>query len=105
MQYDLTEEQKMLRESVRQLAKEKIEPRAMEIDETGEYPWDILELFKENELIGLPFEEKYGGQGGDVLTLCIAIEEIAKVCVNSSLILGCQELGSTPACRHLEHSP
>ncbi|MCG2795861.1 MAG: acyl-CoA dehydrogenase family protein, partial [Actinomycetia bacterium] len=96
MQYGLNEEQKMLQESIRELARDKIEPRAIEIDETGEYPWDILELFKENEIIGLPFEEKYGGQGADLLTLCVAIEEIAKVCVNSSLILGCQELGSTP---------
>ena len=96
MTYSLTEEQRMLQESIRELARDKIEPRAIEIDEEGEYPWDILELFKENEIIGLPFAEEYGGQGADLLTLCVAIEEIAKVCVNSSLILGCQELGSTP---------
>jgi len=96
MQYDLTEEQKMLRDSIRELVADKIEPRAMEIDEKAEYPWDILEVFKENDIMGLPFAEEYGGQGADLMTLCIAIEEIAKVCVNSSLILGCQELGSTP---------
>jgi len=96
MQYGLTEEQKMLRDSIRELVMDKIEPRAMEIDEKAEYPWDILEIFKENEIIGLPFEEKYGGQGADLMTLCVAVEEIAKVCLNSSLILGCQELGSTP---------
>lgn len=96
MQYGLTEEQKMLQESIRELAKDKIEPRAMEIDEQAEFPWDILEVLRENEIMGLPFAEEYGGQGADLMTLCIAIEEIAKVCVNSSLILGCQELGSTP---------
>ncbi len=96
MQFDLTEEQKMFRDSIRELVKEKVEPRAMEIDEKGEFPWDIVEVFKENDILGLPFAEEYGGQGADLLTLCIAMEEIAKVCVNSSLILGCQELGSTP---------
>ncbi len=96
MQFDLTEEQKMFRDSIRELVKEKVEPRAMEIDEKGEFPWDIVEIFRENDILGLPFSEEYGGQGADLLTLCIAMEEIAKVCVNSSLILGCQELGSTP---------
>lgn len=94
--YTLTEEQRMFQESIRDLAKNKIEPRAIEIDEQGEFPWDMVELLKENEILGLPFEEEYGGQGADLLTLCIAVEEIAKVCVSSSLILGCQELGSTP---------
>jgi len=96
MQYDLTEEQKMFQASIRELAKEKIEPKAAEIDEKGEFPWEMVELLKENDILGLPFAEEYGGQGADLLTLCIAIEEIAKVCVNTSLILGCQELGSTP---------
>lgn len=96
MQFDLTEEQKMFRDSIRELVKEKVEPRAMEIDEKGEFPWDVVEVFRENGILGLPFAEEYGGQGADLLTLCIAMEEIAKACVNSSLILGCQELGSTP---------
>lgn len=96
MQYVLTDEQKMFQEAIRELVMDKVEPRAMEIDEEAEYPWDILQVFKENDIMGLPFAEEYGGQGADLLTLCIAIEEIAKVCVNSSLILGCQELGSTP---------
>jgi alkylation response protein AidB-like acyl-CoA dehydrogenase len=96
MQYELTEEQKMFQEMVRDFAKNEVEPRAIEIDEKGEFPWDMLEKLKENELIGLPFEEEYGGQGADLLTLCIAVEELAKVCVSTSLIIGCQELGSTP---------
>jgi len=94
--FDLTEEQKMFQESIRELVKNEIEPRAMDIDEKGEFPWDIVEVFKRNDILGLPFAEEYGGQGADLLTVCLAIEEIAKVCVNSSLILGCQELGSTP---------
>ena len=94
--FDLTEEQKMFQESIREFARNVVEPRAAEIDERGEYPWDMLEKLKENGFMGLPFPEEYGGEGADLLTLCIAIEELAKVCVNTSLIIGCQELGSTP---------
>lgn len=94
--YDLNEEQKMFRDSIRDFAKNVVEPRAMEIDESGEFPWDMVEKLRENDILGLPFAEEHGGQGADLLTLCIATEELAKVCVNTSLILGCQELGSTP---------
>ncbi|MBK5092596.1 MAG: acyl-CoA dehydrogenase [Actinobacteria bacterium] len=96
MQYDLTDEQKMFQESIRDFAKSVVEPRAMEIDEKGEFPWDMVEELKKNGFMGLPFAEEYGGEGADLLTLCVAIEELAKVCVNTSLIIGCQELGSTP---------
>jgi alkylation response protein AidB-like acyl-CoA dehydrogenase len=96
MAFELTEEQKMFQQSIRDLAKNEVEPRAMEIDAQGEFPWDMVEILKKNDILGLPFEEKYGGQDADLLTLCIAVEELAKVCVNTSLILGCQELGSTP---------
>jgi alkylation response protein AidB-like acyl-CoA dehydrogenase len=96
MQYDLTEEQKMFQQSIREFAKNVVEPRAMEIDETGEFPWDMVEKMNDNDMLGLPFEEEYGGQGADLLTLCIGVEELSKVCVNTALVLGCQELGSTP---------
>jgi alkylation response protein AidB-like acyl-CoA dehydrogenase len=94
--YQLSEETKLFQESIRDFAKNVVEPRAMEIDESGEFPWDMVEKLRENDILGLPFEEKYGGQDADLLTLCIAVEELARVCVNTSLILGCQELGSTP---------
>jgi len=94
--FQLSEEQKMFQESIRQFAKDVVEPRAADIDASGEFPWDMVEKLKENGFMGLPFAEEYGGEGADLLTLCVAIEELAKVCVNTSLILGCQELGSTP---------
>jgi len=94
--YELTQEQKMLQQTVRQLAKEKVEPRAAEIDATGEYPWDMFELLKENELFALCFPEELDGAGADLLSVCIAIEELAKVCANTSLILGVCKLGSQP---------
>jgi alkylation response protein AidB-like acyl-CoA dehydrogenase len=94
--YQLSEETKLFQESIRDFAKNVVEPRAMEIDESGEFPWDMVEKLRENDILGLPFSEEYGGQDADLLTLCIAVEELARVCVNTSLILGCQELGSTP---------
>ncbi|HEY5473002.1 MAG TPA: acyl-CoA dehydrogenase family protein, partial [Candidatus Limnocylindrales bacterium] len=94
--FQLNEEQKMFQQSIRQFAKDVVEPRAADIDAKGEFPWDMVEKLKENGFMGLPFAEEYGGEGADLLTLCVAIEELAKVCVNTSLIIGCQELGSTP---------
>ncbi len=94
--YELTDEQRMLQQTVRELAKEKVEPRAAEIDEKGEYPWDMFELLRDNDLLALCFPEELDGAGADLLTVCIAIEELARVCTNTSLILGVCKLGSTP---------
>ena len=95
MGYDpLTDEQREIRELVRTLARERIAPRAGEIDETAEFPWDMVELFREHELFGLPFEERHGGTGTGALMLLVAIEEISKVCATTGLILAVQELGS-----------
>ncbi|MDY6796385.1 MAG: acyl-CoA dehydrogenase family protein [Actinomycetota bacterium] len=94
--YELNEEQKMLQQTVRQLAKDKVEPRAVEIDATQEYPWDMFELLRDNDLLALCFPEELDGAGADLLTVCLAIEELARVCVNTSLILGVCKLGSQP---------
>jgi alkylation response protein AidB-like acyl-CoA dehydrogenase len=94
--YELTAEQKMLQQTVRQLAKEKVEPRAADIDASGEYPWDMFELLRDNDLLALCFPEELDGAGADLLTVCLAIEELAKVCTNTSLILGVCKLGSMP---------
>jgi Acyl-CoA dehydrogenases len=59
----LTEEQREIRELVRTLARERVAPRAAEIDKTAEFPWDMVELMREHDLLGLPFEEAYGGTG------------------------------------------
>jgi alkylation response protein AidB-like acyl-CoA dehydrogenase len=93
--YDpLTEEQREIRDLVRQLARERIAPRAAEIDESHEFPWDIVELFGDHELFGLFFAEEYGGAGTGTLLSLVAIEEVSKVCATSGLILATQELGS-----------
>ncbi|MFZ5626361.1 MAG: acyl-CoA dehydrogenase family protein [Bacillota bacterium] len=87
MNFYFTEEQQMLRQTVRRIAEEKVAPRAAEIDETGQYPYDIWEVFKETGLLGVSFPEEYGGSGMGATGLCIAIEEVAKYCCSSGLIL------------------
>jgi alkylation response protein AidB-like acyl-CoA dehydrogenase len=90
----LTPEQRELRDLVRTLARQRIAPRAAEIDASHEFPWDVVELFRENDLFGLFFEERYGGLATGTLLSLIAIEEVSKVCATSGLILAVQELGS-----------
>ena len=90
----LTDEQREIRDLVRDLARERIAPRAAEIDKTAEFPWDVVELFRENELFGILFDEEYGGIGASALMTLVAIEELSKVCATSGLILAVQELGS-----------
>jgi alkylation response protein AidB-like acyl-CoA dehydrogenase len=90
----LNEEQRELRDLVRQLARERVAPRAAEIDASHEFPWDIAELFREQGLYGLLFDEEWGGTGTGTLLSLIAIEEVAKVCATSSLLLAVQELGA-----------
>jgi alkylation response protein AidB-like acyl-CoA dehydrogenase len=93
--YDpLTDEQREIRELVRTIARDRIAPRAAEIDESAEFPSDMVELFREYDILGLPFEERYGGTGTGALTVLVAVEEISKVCATTGLILAVQELGS-----------
>src|ERR1700686_258329 len=90
----LTGEQREIRDLVRTLARERIAPRAAEIDESHEFPWDVVELYRENDIFGLFFSERHGGLGTGTLLGLIAIEEVSKVCATSGLILAVQELGS-----------
>ncbi len=94
--FGLTEEEQMLQDMVRRLAKEKVAPGAEERDKKGEYPWDMLELMKENGLMGIDFPEPYGGMDAGMLAHCIAVEELAKADASVALIPSCQELGSLP---------
>jgi len=90
----LTEEQRELRDLVRAVTAERIAPRAAEIDETGEFPWDVVQLFRENDIFALPFAERYGGTGTGALVCLVAIEELSKACATSGLILAVQSLGA-----------
>jgi alkylation response protein AidB-like acyl-CoA dehydrogenase len=90
----LTPEQREIRELVRTLARERIAPRAAEIDASAEFPWDVVELFREQALFGILFDEAYGGIGASSLLTLVTIEELSKVCATSGLIIAVQELGS-----------
>jgi alkylation response protein AidB-like acyl-CoA dehydrogenase len=95
-QHTSPEEEAMILEVVRQLVAEKVAPRAADIDERGEYPQDIRELFAQNDLLGIPIPVEYGGLGGTFTTYVKVVEEIAKACASSSLIVAVQELGMLP---------
>lgn len=94
--FTLPEEHEMLRAAVRALAEEKIAPRAAEIDEVGEFPWDVYEALRAARFHALHIPERFGGQGGDALATCLVIEELARVCASSSLIPAVNKLGTTP---------
>jgi alkylation response protein AidB-like acyl-CoA dehydrogenase len=92
----LNDEQLMVQASVRELARGRIAPRAGEIDATEEFPWDVVEMFRQQDVFALPFPAEYGGLSGSALTLTVAIEEVARVCATSALILAVQALGGYP---------
>src|SRR4051812_27550100 len=94
--YSLTQEQLDFRDTIRQIVRERVAPRAAEIDAKAEYPWDIRRLFAEQDLLGLPFDEEHGGTGTGTLMLNVAGEEIARAWASSALILMIQELGTLP---------
>ena len=96
MQYDLTEEQRMLQNMVRRLGKERVEPGAGKRDAAGEFSWEQVDLLRENGLYGIDFSEAYGGSGAGMLAMAIAIEELSKVDASTGLLIADQELGSLP---------
>jgi alkylation response protein AidB-like acyl-CoA dehydrogenase len=96
LSFQFTEEQDAFRASVRQLTEDKIAPRAAEIDEADEYPWDIDELLVRNGFAGVSYPEEYGGAGGGAIELCILIEEISRWSAGVALIPAVNKLGAIP---------
>jgi alkylation response protein AidB-like acyl-CoA dehydrogenase len=89
-------EETMLLDMVRDLVREKVAPRAAEIDAQGEFPWDMKELLAKQDILAMPFPEEYGGLGSSEVTILKTIEELAKACATTALILCVQQLGSLP---------
>jgi len=87
MDFEFTEEQRMLRRMVREFAEREIAPRAEEIDATDEFPHDLFRRMGEVGLLGLPFPPKYGGSGADYHAMVIALEEIARVSGSMAITL------------------
>jgi alkylation response protein AidB-like acyl-CoA dehydrogenase len=95
-QYALSDEQAEFRDAIRQIVAERVAPRAAEIDAKAEYPWDVRRLLADHDVLGLPFDAEHGGTGTGTLMLNLAVEEIARACASSALILMIQELGTLP---------
>jgi alkylation response protein AidB-like acyl-CoA dehydrogenase len=96
MDYFLNEEQTMIRDLSRQIAEERIVPVRAELDETGEFPWDIMKVLAQSDLFGLFIPEEYGGLGKGCLELCIAVEELSRACVGISTSYAANALGTYP---------
>jgi len=95
MNFELNEEQRLVRDMVRDFAQKELAPRAAQVDKTEEFPAENIRKMAELGLLGLPYPEKYGGGGGDYLSFAIAVEEVARACGSTALIyaahvsLGC----------------
>lgn len=87
MDFALNEEQEMFRRVVREFAEKEVAPRAAETDETGQFPWPVVEKMAVLGLMGLPIPEEYGGAGADTLSFAIAVEEIARACGSTAITL------------------
>ena len=94
--FALTQEHEALREAIRSLADDKIAPRAAEVDESGEFPWDVFEALAKNDFSAVHIPEAYGGAGADAIATAIVIEEVARACASSSLIPAVNKLGTMP---------
>ncbi|MBE3588294.1 MAG: acyl-CoA dehydrogenase [Thermoanaerobacteraceae bacterium] len=98
MNFDLTQDQQMIRDVVRDFARNEIAPRAKEIDRSGQFPLDIMKKLAQMDLMGLPFPEEYGGAGADYVSYCLALEEITRACASTGLTyeahisLGCMPI-------------
>jgi alkylation response protein AidB-like acyl-CoA dehydrogenase len=92
----LSEDEQMLIEAIREIARERVAPRATEIDHTSRFPWDMKELLAQQDILAMAFPSEYGGIGSSELAVVMAIEELARNCATTSLILAVQQLGSLP---------
>src|SRR3954447_749710 len=96
MDFALSAEMAELQQVIRRLAQDKVKPRARDIDLSGEYPQDIFDAFRNAGLLGLVIPEEYGGGGGGILGLTIAIEEVAKYSNTAALMLLLTRLPTGP---------
>jgi hypothetical protein len=96
MDFELSEEHRLIKETARRIAREVVAPRAKEVDATGEYPHDYFDAFKKAGLLGMAIPEEMGGTGNGILPICLAIEEVAKYECGAGLILVLTGLPNKP---------
>jgi butyryl-CoA dehydrogenase len=94
MDFDISEEQTMTRDMVREFAKKEICPRAAEIDSTGSFPRENLLKIAEKGLMGIPFPTEYGGAGSDYMSMILAIEELSYACASTGFIVSVHALAA-----------
>lgn len=96
MEYFLTEEQQMIKELAKRIADEKIAPLAIEYDEAGTFPHDIVKIIADSDLCGVYIPEEYGGLGGGILEMSLVVEELSRACGGISLAFAGTGLGTFP---------
>ena len=96
MEYFLTEEQQMIQEIAAKIAAEKVRPVRAELDESEEFPWEIMKILAQSDLFGVYLPEEYGGLGGGVLENCLAIEEMGRACIAVATTFAASGLGAYP---------
>jgi butyryl-CoA dehydrogenase len=87
MDFDLTDNQKLVKDMVRDFAEKELKEKAVEIDKSQEFPWDTLKKMAKLGLLGIIVPEEYGGAGMDFISLAVAIEEISRVCASTGVIV------------------
>ncbi len=97
MDFNLSQEHELFRKTVQEFAQKEIAPRALEVDQTHEFPWDNIKKMANLGLLGVPFPEEYGGAGGDTLMYAMAVEEISRACGSTGITLAAHvSLGTAP---------
>src|SRR5512136_2255163 len=96
MDYFLTEQQMMIRETARQIAREKIVPVRAELDEKEEFPWEVVKACAAADLFAIWVPEAYGGLGGGILDLCVCVEELSRACAGVAVSYAASALGTIP---------
>src|SRR4030043_1745959 len=92
--FQLDEEQRLILQSVREIVQKEIKPRATTLDETGEFPWETVRIFAKNDILNPLLPRKYGGVEVSTYTFCMIVEEIAKACASTALLLITQAEGT-----------
>ena len=98
MEYFLNEVQLEIKELAHRIAEEKVRPVVRELDETGEFPWEIMKVLADADLFGVYIPEEYGGLGGGVMEQLLVVEELSRVCSGVAVSYAASGLGAFPSC-------
>jgi butyryl-CoA dehydrogenase len=94
--YFLTDDQKMIKDLATQIAREKIAPIAAELDESGEFPWEVVKTLAQSDLFRVFVPTEYGGLGGGMFEMCLVVEELSRACSGIALAYAASGLGTIP---------